>query len=336
MKFKLFLLASLLNSIMIFSQCTIPSGLFVTCISFNSVLANWTPQVDADHYKIQYRIVGASAWTDLYNIAGIDSSKHIPSIQSATTYQWKIKSFCDSTSQLASNWSVIDTFTVPVFIAAPFNPIITTSLSNLQCNTPTELFLSLSQNADEPDIGNSTTTSDGGYFNISSLSIDDSIGFGALNTCSQIINSVLKVGFISGQNYALINSYNSYGSLVGFFSIENTASGIKVSSISPNDGNNYTSGFTSEIHFTNLFITPNYAGPLHFFTDIESELNDQFYDTSTIIILCNSTDIAESKSEKKLVEIYDIYGRKSKQIRNKVLFYHFSDGTIEKKLIIKK
>lgn len=336
MKFKTFLTLFLLKSVIIFPQCTIPSGLFVTCVGFNSVLANWTPQTDADHYKIQYRTIGDSVWIDLYNIDGVDSTKNISSLQSATTYEWKIKSFCDSTSQLSSLWSTIDTFTVPFFVASPFNPIISTMISSLECNTYTSLSLNLSQNPNEPDIGNSTIVSDEGYFNISSLSINDSIGFGSLTTCSQIINSVLKVGFISGQNYALINSYDPNGNLIGLFSIENSLPGIKVSSISPNDGNSYTSGFTSNLHLTNLFLTPNYAGPLHFYTDIESELNDQFYDTNTIIIFCTPTKISENQNKKKLEEIYDLYGRKNKPRNNKILLYRFSDGTIEKKIIIKK
>ena len=111
---------------------------------------------------------------------------------------------------------------------------------------------------------------------------------------------------------------------------------IKVSSTSPNDGNNYTSGFTSYIYFTNLFVTPNYAGPLHFYANIESELNDQFYDTDTIIIFCNSTEILDLPQERALESVYDLFGRKSKVAQNNILLYYFSDGTIEKKLIIKK
>ena len=124
-------------------------------------------------------------------------------------------------------------------------------------------------------------------------------------TATQIINSVLTVGIIAGPNYAIINSYDSTGSLIGFFAIENDTGGIKVSSTTPNDGNNYTSGFTSEIHFTNLFINPTNAGPLHFFIDIQSELNDQVYETDTLQIWCNSTSIDEIKKSKEINNIFD-------------------------------
>ena len=323
-------------SLFSFGQCPIPNGLFTTNITFNSALANWTPVNGVDHYKIHYRVFGTTTWGNLGNIGMSDSTRNLPLLQQSTTYEWEIMAFCDSTNQLGSSWSVNDTFTTSTFVAAVFNPIIENTLLSTQCDTPTNLILTLSQLANEPDIGSSTITSDGGYFNISSLSIGDSIGFAILNTSSQTINSVLRVGFIAGQNYALINSYDSIGALIGIFTIENELTGIKVSSISPNDGNNYTSGFTSVIYFTNLFITPNYAGPLHFYADVESELNDQFYDTDTIIIFCTSTGILENKEFRTLENVYNLLGGQSKIIQNKVLFYRFSDGTIEKKLIIKK
>ena len=69
----------------------------------------------------------------------------------------------------------------------------------------------------------------------------DSVGYAIMNTSTQIISATLKAGIIAGQNYAIINSYDSSGVIIGFFAIENTNGGIKISSTSPNDGNNYTS-----------------------------------------------------------------------------------------------
>jgi len=315
-------------------QCPTPNNLFTTNITFNSALANWNPVLGAHHYKIHYRIFGTTTWGNLGNIGANDSTRNLPLLQQSTTYEWEIMAYCDSTNQSGSNWSINDTFTTPTFVATPFNPQIENTLGSTECDTPTNLTLSLSQIANEPDIGSSEITSDGGYFNISSLSIGDSIGFALLNTSSQTINSTLKVGFIINTNYAIINSVDSTGNLIGFFSIENEPVGIKVSSTSPNDGNNYTSGFTSEMHFTNLFVTPNYNGPLHFYIQAESELNDLFYTIDTIMISCSSTQVLEYKNKKQLIQIYDIYGRESAIVSNKLLLYLFSDGTIKKKIFI--
>ena len=50
------------------------------------------------------------------------------------------------------------------------------------------------------------------------ISNGDSVGFAKLTTLNQNINSVLRAGIITGQNYAIINSYDSLGALIGFFS----------------------------------------------------------------------------------------------------------------------
>ena len=313
-----------------FVQCTQPTGINTTNINFDGALANWTPMSNTDHYTIHYRIYGTSTWNNLGNIGGIDSTRYLPLLQQNTTYEWEIISFCDSTSQIPSLWSIMDTFTTTSFVASIFDPIITNSIGNTICNTTTNLTLFVSQSINEPDIGTSTITSDGGSFNIQSLSMGDSVGYAIMNTSTQIVLLTLKAGIIAGQNYAIVNSYDSTGVLIGFFSIENVNGGIKVSSTSPNDGNNYTSGFTSEINFNNVFINPNINGPLSFYTDIESELNDQFNDTTTTIINCINPISENSTVNNLSFEIYDFLGRKTKYKENTALIYKYSNGEIRK------
>ena len=165
-----------------FAQCPTPSGLYVTNITHNSAIANWAAVSSVNHYRIRTREVGTVNWMNLLNIDSTMTSRILPLLQPSTTYEWKIEAYCDSTNQLNSSWSVIDTFTTTLFIAAPFNPIITNTLSNLQCNTATDLLLTVSQNANEPDIQTSYITSDGGSFNIGSLSPSDSVGYANLTT----------------------------------------------------------------------------------------------------------------------------------------------------------
>ena len=336
MKKIIIILLILINSNYGFSQCTQASGLYTTNINYNNALANWTPLSNVDHYKIHYKVYGSSSWGNLGNIGGIDSVRNLPLLQPNTKYEWEIMSFCDSTNQIASIWSTTDTFTTARFIPSLFNPIITNSIGNNNCNASTNLSLFVSQTLNEADISTSIITSDGGSFNIQSLSTGDSVGYVIMNTSTQSITATLKAGIIAGQNYATINSYDSIGSLIGFFVIENVNGGIKVSSTSPNDGNNYTNGFTSEVHFTNLFINPNINGPLHFYTDIQSELNDQFSDTAIIIISCTSSILENSKENNLSFEIYDLLGRKTKFKENSVLIYKYSNGEIRKIITQKK
>jgi hypothetical protein len=261
------------------------------------------------------------------------NNANIPVLQQNTTYEWQIMAYHDSTLNMGSLWSASDTFTTSIFVPAPFNPIINTIIGNNQCNTPSTLMIEIDQAQNEPDIGTSTISTDGGYFNISSVSTGDSVGYAILNSATQNVNAVLRAGLIAGPNYAIINSYDTSNSLIGFFAIENTSSGIRVTTTSPNDGNNYTAGFNSEINFTNLYVTPNYSGDLNIVILLESEFNEQVYFSDTVNIQCSST-IDEIVKDKRIHQIHDLFGRKSKQEKNKFLIYQYRDGRTTKKIIL--
>ena len=301
------------------SQCLNADSLYVTNITYINAVGNWTSAPSPDHYLIHYRILGTTNWSNIGNINSTMVSRNIPQLQPLTTYEWQIKTFCDTSNQPNSGWSVSDTFTTIAFVASPFNPLVINTITSLQCNTHTELSLRVSQTANEPDIDTSIITSDGGYFDINSMTVGDSVGFAIMTTNTQTIYGLLKADIVSGSNYAIINTVDGSGVLIGGFLIENTNGGIKVSSVSPNDGNNYTSGYISELHFTNHFVTPPVAGPLNFYADIVSELNDQIYDTSTFGISCGNTSITESHDDKQLIHIYDILGR-SNQLKPNQIF----------------
>ena len=317
-------------------QCLNTDSIWTNNITHVNARANWIPAPISDHYIIHYREIGAINWNNLANIGGGDTTRNIPNLTPSSTYEWQIKTFCDSSNQPNSGWSYSDTFTTIPFTAAPFNPIVSKSLGTYECNMPTGLNLEIKQVANEPDIETSTITSNKGYFNLGMISNGDSVGFAKLTTLNQNINSVLRAGIITGQNYAIINSYDSLGALIGFFSIENTNNGIKISSTSLNDGNNYTSGYVSEIYLANLFITPEYPGDLVFENYITSELNDVKITTDTFQIWCNTTNIIESNEEKEVVYIYDLLGRKINNKRGSIKIITFSDGSTEKRTIIKK
>jgi hypothetical protein len=58
-------------------------------------------------------------------------------------------------------------------------------------------------------------------------------------------------------------------------------------------------------------------------------------DTSSVTISVSvSTDIKELTSKKVLISITDILGRRTKATKNTPLFYHFNNGTVEKKILI--
>ncbi len=319
------------------SQCINADNLNTNSVTHLNALANWSPAPNADHYIIHYRELGAINWSNLANIGANDSTRNIPGLDPSTSYEWQIKTYCDTSNQPNSGWSYSDTFTTIAFVAAPFNPIITKTLGTLECDVKTNLYINISQAANEPDIGTGTIVSDGGYFDISSINSGDSVGYTTMTTATQNITALLEAGIILGQNYAIINSYDSTGSLIGFFTIENDNSGIRIQVPgSPNDGNNYTSGYVSELYFTELFVTPQNAGPLSFVTDIISELNDQIYAADSVQIWCGATGMIELSGPKSIINISDFIGRKTRSRANTIQLIKLSDGTIEKRIILKK
>ena len=78
------------------------------------------------------------------------------------------------------------------------------------------------------------------------------------------------------------------------------------------------------------------ADTLHFYTDIESELNHQFNDTATVIIDCIIPISENSPKDNLSFEIYDLLGRKTKFKENSVLIYKYSNGEIRKIITQKK
>jgi len=335
MKYFWFLITSLLINKGVFAQCSTPTGLFTNNITYYNALANWSPVNGADHYKIHYREYGTGIWSNLGNIITTDSSRNIPLLQPSTTYEWEIISYCDSTNQMPSGWSLTDTFTTVNFIPAPFNPNVINSISHQICDSATSLTLRVTQSMNEPDIETTNITSNSGSFNISNYAAGDSIGYAILNTSTQTIVSTLRVGIVLNPNYAIINSFDSLNNLIGFFNIENQQNGIKVSSTAPNDGNNYTSGYISEVKFTNIFVNPPLTGLLSFYSNISSELNNLHQDTSSVMIYCNTnTSNHINNSNKKLILISDFLGKTIKRKSSGTKLHIYDDGTVEKIMVV--
>ena len=186
-----------------------------------------------------------------------------------------------------SGWSYSD-FVHNNVIPSQFNFLILPIISN---TTWTEYGFSIiaQQQQNEPDMASSIFFSDKGYFEINNISNGDTLGNETHIGSSISFSSFLVLDFKLGPNYAKIDMIDSVGDVVGFFIIENLSNGIKVTSIGPNDGNNYTNGYISQINFTDLFVNPSEEGPIIFTIDINSELGDVLQKIdSSIIISCPS------------------------------------------------
>jgi len=333
---NLFFLIFMSLSVFSKSQCLNADSLYTNTITHENAIANWTSAPGPHHYIIHYRVLGTPNWSNLANIDSTMTSRLIPLLQPLTTYEWEILTFCDSVNQPNSGWSYTDTFTTIQFTPTVFAPSIIPIIGNTQCETNTSFSIIASQQQDEPDISTTIFTSDRGYFDINSLNSGDNVGNASYSSSFLNFNANLVVDFTMGSNYAKINLIDSTSSTVGFFVIENLSSGIKVTSYGPIDANNYTNGYISQLNFTDLFVNPNYEGNIVFTADISSELGDNITEIdSSIFIICPNTNIENTKDTRKLIKITDILGRETKKGERKILFYIYSDGKIERKLILK-
>ena len=154
------------------------------------------------------------------------NSKFIQNLDSATVYVWRVQAFCDSLGSISSSWSAIDTFTTHSFpldcdgtpngtafidncgncvggttnqsACIPFSPSASISLSTLECNAVSHITFVTSQDSHEPDMSSAVFSSDGGHFDFSGLSTNDTIGTSDIFAGGGYINvnTTLMVDFI--------------------------------------------------------------------------------------------------------------------------------------------
>ena len=83
-----------------------PDDLFVTNITPSSAKIHWDADPDPDSYKVYYRQTGTVTWTKKNSTTNV---KKITGLLPATTYEYRIKTFC--AGGISTAFSVISTFT---------------------------------------------------------------------------------------------------------------------------------------------------------------------------------------------------------------------------------
>ena len=155
------------------------------------------------------------------------------------------------------------------------------------------LKLVVTQTADQPDITNSLLTSDGGYFDISSLSVGQVVGSANLSAAAGEISfeSILFVESVISSNQAVLTSINvNDNSYMGTFTISNTENGISIfASPSYSDDNNITAGNSSNIILNNIFVNPD-SDFFNIYTSVDAEVGPSNSQTFTFNIDCPCID----------------------------------------------
>ena len=172
-----------------------------------------------------------------------------------------------------------------------FSPTVDVILSDTTCDSLSNLTINVSQDPNEPDMSTSSFTSDGGYFNITSISVGDTVGYATLSANGGALNfnTILIVSSIISSNQAILQSTDiNTGFSLGTFTISNISGGINILGQSVPDGNNVTQGNSSSVTFDNIFVNPG-SGPLTFTSVINSETGDVDTQNFLFNIVCGQT-----------------------------------------------
>ena len=106
-------------------NCPQPTGLFTDNYTFNSsyasVNANWESLLGTGvhHFIVNYRHADSLQWNNLANLDSSSTYKVIGLLEYNTTYEWRVAAYCSENNQIASEWSVVDTFTTMEYIECP-------------------------------------------------------------------------------------------------------------------------------------------------------------------------------------------------------------------------
>jgi hypothetical protein len=162
-----------------------------------------------------------------------------------------------------------------IIYSGNFTPLVTVSLSNNWCDSLADLTIEVSQDSGEVDMSTAIFESNGGSFDIASMSVGDTIGTSNIiaGGGSVNINAYLIVSVIVSNTEIIIQSTSVINGNLGSFTITNLPlGGVSIFAETIPDGNNYTSGNMNSVTFNNVFINPC-VSPV-FTSTITSELGD--------------------------------------------------------------
>lgn len=87
-------------------QCIAPQGMNASSTA-NSITVNWTPVIGALSYNLRYRVMGTTTWTAITGISGAAYSQTINNLNSSTSYEYQMRTKCNSNPDEFSPYSAI-------------------------------------------------------------------------------------------------------------------------------------------------------------------------------------------------------------------------------------
>ena len=173
-----------------------------------------------------------------------------------------------------------------------FSPDVFVALSDTNCGISNDLTITVVQDSNEVDMDTAIFIADDGYFNFSTIVPGDNIGLATMNLSLSSFSADLILNSIISANVFSVDAIDQLtGANLGTFNISNLiGGGVEIIAVSPDDGNNFTSGLTSSVVFNNIFVNP-LSNLINFSSLITSELGDVNNQSTYINLSCISCSI---------------------------------------------
>ncbi|MEQ8908098.1 MAG: fibronectin type III domain-containing protein [Vicingaceae bacterium] len=92
------------------NPCDIPTNPYTDAITDSRVRFNWDAMPNTVKYRLRYREVGTSTWTQIA-ILNADNYRFVNTLSPSTTYEWRVKNVCEYGEVSGTKWSSVMTFT---------------------------------------------------------------------------------------------------------------------------------------------------------------------------------------------------------------------------------
>ena len=102
------------------SACETPTNITATNITGSSATINWTGNNCAAKYRVHVRALGTTTWSTLV-VTAPTTTKNITGLQSLTTYEYQVRTDCNTAGTSYSAYSSIQTFTTLCSCTKPTN-----------------------------------------------------------------------------------------------------------------------------------------------------------------------------------------------------------------------
>ena len=102
------------------SVCETPTNITATNIIGSSATINWTGNNCAAKYRVHVRALGTTTWSTLI-VTAPTTTKNITGLQPITTYEYQVRTDCNTAGTVYSAYSTIQTFTTICNCTKPTN-----------------------------------------------------------------------------------------------------------------------------------------------------------------------------------------------------------------------